>query len=264
MGCIKAMLSLIVLTAVGGICFTQTYSLVQHMIQEADEFRIKVIRVEYSPKYPYPPQEIVDRSVGIENDGFLCGAGIMVEPGKVLTAAHVVEDEGRYMVRIERKNGKLITSECRVEKVDLKHDLALLSCAPIGPCPKSFIRIAGTGIRLNTPVVAVGSPLGLGEKIVSSVGFLSCKYSLTTEDNQFRYTWLASTPSTFGNSGGGVFDANTGVLVGMLIGVTAKSTTAKFVPPDIIADFLKEAPKKASVVQAPKDETLEELLEIEP
>ena len=193
----------------------------------------KIIKLMQRQTYPVLPSLIFERTVGIEFEGDLVGAGIILETGKVLTAAHVVgEDLTQYRVRLRDVSGSVVVSECRLVKIDREADLALLSCFT-----DRYGKIdLGCDASIGTPVVMSGSPVGFNAGLLSGLGFVSRK------ENGF---WIASPSITKGFSGGGVWDVNSGVLIGIVhgfvgnsFGVTAPGITL-FIPSQAVEEFLK-------------------------
>lgn len=235
-----------VLLTTGLFCFITTHMFVDEWLAECNETKYKVVKLIYSPKHPHLPQCALDLAVGIEKNGRLIGAGVIVDSGEVLTAAHVVDDpHAQYHVRFGRdgETGSVLASQAVFVRANEDADLALLKCfTPMKVTPPI---IAGDSIRMYTPLFTIGSPLGPVERVPSPIGYLAAK----NHDFEYKpdFTWMCSIPATFGNSGGGVFDANTGALVGILVaGPQPGHAICSFVAPDVIRGFLNIGSTKIS------------------
>jgi len=80
------------------------------------------------------------------------GSGVVLNGGRVLTNAHVVQGN---RVQVESWNGQLQWAE--VLKLDRRRDLALLRADDLDAPAGSF---AGARVEPGQPVIAVGNPLG--------------------------------------------------------------------------------------------------------
>jgi hypothetical protein len=193
----------------------------------------KIIKLTQRQAYPVLPSLIFERTIGIEFNGALIGAGVILESGRVLTAAHVVvARDGKYMVRLKDTDGVMLVSDFKVIKTNKELDLAQLSCFT-GQFDKLKL---GGDIPLGHPMVMSGSPAGLKVGLLSGLGFLTRK-----EKN----IWFASQTIYFGFSGGGVWDVNSGVLLGIVQSSCFDRDkipipgTAQFIPAKTIEEFLK-------------------------
>lgn len=132
------------------------------------------------------------------------GSGIIVrKDGVILTAAHMTR--GTSLLRVELSNGHVYRAVVMAK--DERLDLALLKL--VGE-PREVLKVARIGKERPSgwPVYAVGNPLGLPWLITSGIisGFT-------------RDFWLLSdTVINPGSSGGGLFDATTGKLMGVTVG----------------------------------------------
>ncbi|NND64548.1 MAG: trypsin-like peptidase domain-containing protein, partial [Gammaproteobacteria bacterium] len=113
------------------------------------------------------------------------GSGVVVADGRVLTAAHVVEDSDAILVYINEE-----FRQARRLATDMEHDLALLSVDTGALNP---LRLAETGLRIREPVWAIGFPLALDQR--TTEGYLR------TDTGKKLYT---SARIDAGNSGGGL------------------------------------------------------------
>lgn len=155
------------------------------------------------------------------------GSGVFVGPRTILTAFHVItrdaEDDGedvRFEAKIEVEvhrnvNGieATIWLPCRVAKHDSNFDLALLVTDDDLP----FVApIAQKMPEIGSAVFIVGSPAG-ASPTTASFGYLASRGG--TGPDELPFLAESSASCFFGNSGGGVWNANTGELIGVLVRV---------------------------------------------
>jgi S1-C subfamily serine protease len=143
----------------------------------------------------------------------------------VLTAYHVIKDnfvtkEGeKEPVQVDiypRKNDR-ITVISEVLQVQTELDVALLRIRtnlianPAKPADPEIL----AGLDLFSKVVTIGCPLGY--EPMPTRGELMSRSKVFDK----RTFWMMSAPTIFGNSGGGVFDAGSGCLLGLLVRIAA-------------------------------------------
>lgn len=163
----------------------------------------------------------------------------------ILTAAHVVEGTKHVLLRQsvvlcgERLAGVSIDGD--VIEVDETLDLALIrprSAKAFSEwCRHVAVIYKGNGVPdVGTAVVHVGSRLGeIGERSIS-FGTISGIARKMESDNARLDQHTA--PASPGSSGGGIFDAHTGELIGVLTrGIS--DTFSFYVPARDINQFLK-------------------------
>jgi hypothetical protein len=133
------------------------------------------------------------------------GTGFFIEPGLVVTNAHVVEASNDVTIRLT--SGRTING--RVSTVSPENDLALVRIDP-APADQSVLRPrSALGVRVGQEVIAIGSALGVLQNtvtrgIVSAIRRVGSVVLLQTD--------AAINP---GNSGGPLLDRS-----GLVIGVT--------------------------------------------
>jgi S1-C subfamily serine protease len=138
----------------------------------------------------------------------------------ILTAWHVVRDiqgdppdtDLPVPVQIYREDGTTRSEKAKLLAHDPKLDAALLEIVTSDElefgarlAPRSRLSEA----RIFDPVVAVGCPLG-NDPIPTRGEIATCHHEVDGE----RY-WMINAPTYIGNSGGGIFDANTHELLGL-------------------------------------------------
>lgn len=157
-------------------------------------------------------------------------SGVIVGKDTVLTAGHCVVGEQITVGDVPAK----------VLKVDKEKDLALLTVPGIS-CPCAPIEVKN--LQIDSPIVTIGFPLG-GPQIATEG-----RVQTTWVDEMPIYEVITS-PVSYGNSGGGVFQKQDGewVLVGILSAVATVdagffripvSHLALAVRGDVIGEFIK-------------------------
>ena len=127
------------------------------------------------------------------------GSGVMVAPGLMLTAAHVV-DSGRVGVGLSQAPAKVV-------KVSKILDLALLEVALACPCAP----VASKAPKVDSPVAAIGYPsFNYAAVQMRTAGHIQGRVE---RDHRLMF----SAPISGGNSGGGLFFGDT--LVGIVVEV---------------------------------------------
>ncbi len=146
------------------------------------------------------------------------GSGVVVAPGMVLTAAHVVEgmDTIEVVVRQRPRPAHLIARDTTI-------DLALLAVDTDGIAPLPLRRSA---LDTKTPVWAIG--YAFGKRLKTGKG------KFRTLANRLIYT---SAPVNFGQSGGGLLSCENGrhVLTGIIRAFGAEKKGGKLVRRDDVS-----------------------------
>lgn len=182
------------------------------------------IRLAPSADNPVPPGEA----------DFCIGAGFKIGRHVVGTAKHVAQDAwGNQRRGLEIQIGdKWVPVSASF--VDPDHDLALLI---VQPDLDGVVQVpAKAPTEVFDPVIVVGNPAG--SSITASVGYLSTKNSLWS--TLVHEPWWQSSANAYGgNSGGPVFDANSGDLIGVLVaGVPGAPNVSMFVPVEFVRALL--------------------------
>jgi S1-C subfamily serine protease len=173
-------------------------------------------------------REIVGPVVQLAGDATV-GSGVLLESRPrpeggfttyMVTSWHVVRDiygspervATPVPVRIYLPEGGLRRETASMVAYDVPLDVALLVldtevAVPCGARLASRERVAG--VRIFDPVYAVGCPLG--NDPIPTAGEIAATQH---EVDGARY-WMISAPTYIGNSGGGIFDAQTHELVGI-------------------------------------------------
>ncbi|MCO5168139.1 MAG: trypsin-like peptidase domain-containing protein [Planctomycetes bacterium] len=139
----------------------------------------------------------------------------------VLTAWHILqkEAEGALLeVDVYEDGQPLRTDRGRVVAHDRRLDLALVEVD--APAPHRHLanlpdRVEMNGLRIFTPIYAIGCPLGYPPLPTSG--------ELTSRDKVLdgNHYWMVNAPTIFGNSGGGIYTAQTHQLIGVLSRISA-------------------------------------------
>jgi|GEM_PF-3215284 len=148
-----------------------------------------------------PTRSVVQVMAQSQCDTSYLGSGVVVEPGIVLTSAHVVLGTNEVKVILE---GKTYYPSAHILAPELDLCLLRVPALPSPPVP----RAADDAIKIGASVQAIGFPGGLHHTVTSGV---------LTERWQFRGSQLLQSDAAIhsGSSGGGLFTEN-----GRLIGIT--------------------------------------------
>jgi S1-C subfamily serine protease len=159
------------------------------------------------------------------------GSGFHIGGGKILTAAHVVEDGDIFPVLIEAK-GTVRTVDGKVAWVDKDYDLALV-VVPTVVFPS--VDLSCRQPVIGEQVEAVGYPLDVG---------LAHTWGRVSAPERERGDWLNSfivdMTIGLGMSGGPLLDRREAKAVGVVVGVY-KFVPFSIVVPSTVACFLIES-----------------------
>lgn len=142
----------------------------------------------------------------------------LVQPRYLLTAAHMVLAEdgsglinGRVSVELGTARNKRWIP-CRILSVTRTYDLCLLECDEDVPVI-SQLTPGKRSIKVGERLLVVGCPLGVPPQV--STGYLRNKDPLVSE--RYHRVWEANAAFNHGNSGGPVFCASCGTVVGVAV-----------------------------------------------
>ena len=154
-------------------------------------------------------------------------SGVMVAKGLLLTAAHCDVGITKY----------------DIVKKDEEKDLMLVRYEPKEPYG---IAPLGASPEVGDVVRAVGYPLAIGVQYTTTGAVQDVVMDEVADAPFFKFLMAASTPVIFGNSGGGLFNAN-----GELVGIASRLASVGygspvthmgfFVNTETMLQFLKEA-----------------------
>jgi S1-C subfamily serine protease len=155
-------------------------------------------------------------TAGSGGDGSL-GSGFLVDRrGRVLTNAHVVDEEKTVTVTFDDGT----ESEATVLGRDPSTDLAVLAVkgVPAGVAPLPLGRSAD--LVVGDPVIAIGNPFGLER--TATTGIVSALKRVISAPNNFQIQNVVQTDAAInqGNSGGPLLDAR-----GRVIGINSQIAT---------------------------------------
>jgi S1-C subfamily serine protease len=139
----------------------------------------------------------------------------------VLTAWHIVQEEvdgARIELDIYENGQQARTERGRVVARDATLDLALIeidATLPHRDVAQLPLPDEVKGLRVFTPIYAIGCPLGYPPLPTSG--------ELTSRDKVLdgNHYWMINAPTIFGNSGGGIFARETHQLIGVLSRISA-------------------------------------------
>lgn len=168
------------------------------------------------------------------------GSGFFIEPGKILTNAHVVEDAYSAEVSSENEYYDQIT----VLKSDIASDLALIEVEDRGEPVLEFEE--EEKIRPGQRVIVIGNPLGL-EKTISD-GLISAIRAVDGKPQAIQI----SAPISPGSSGGPLLNLN-GRVIGVASASIVEGQNLNFaIGVDAIKGFLSisDSPKKLQIAMS--------------
>jgi|GEM_PF-2519277 len=162
------------------------------------------------------------------------GSGVVIAPGMVLTAAHVVDAYYDYGLDLTVVDDDGMEYEASVQEVADVDDLALLSVRGLSAPP--IARATAGALRAGDDVYALGYPLGL-ESLTVTKGIVSA-IDQWIDGLQYVQTDASINP---GNSGGPLLD-DSGRLIGINVMKAGNADNVGFaVPLASIETFLKSA-----------------------
>ena len=185
----------------------------------------------------------------------------------ILTAYHVIKDnrasDDRDQLPIEvdfySDHRPRETATANIVAIHKKFDLALLEVRR--PIIAVEVGLASTercrALGVFSPVVTVGCPLGYPP--------MPTRGELTSKRKMFdgQAFWMTNAPTIFGNSGGGVFDAQSGQLIGLLVRIAAYKKVIDVAVPhlgvvtprDHIHSWLRSTPYSFIAAQARENQS---------
>jgi len=179
--------------------------------------------------------------VRVNNVGHGSGSGTVLAGNYVITAQHVIEGSTDVEVYVHREDGTDQMFPAHVLASDEAKDMAILSVIAKEslPCVSIMKKQAIMDMPLLSKVYVVGFPLRCGPYFTE--GLLVNKQEDMTA---YKDGWMINANIWFGSSGGGVFDAKSGELVGMPVaikcmGANAVSFMACVVPGHRIIEWLE-------------------------
>lgn len=154
---------------------------------------------------PRPASEIAAAATVLVRSPFGHGSGAYLGGGRVITAAHVVEDAGPYTVYFADR----VVGRASIDRLDPINDLALLSVAGLDAAGATALAWGDpTRLRLGEPIIAAGYPSVVGFTVTQGI-FSGLKRD--SGGTEYVQTDAAINP---GNSGGPLVDS-TGRLIGI-------------------------------------------------
>ncbi|MEA5068898.1 S1C family serine protease [Bacillota bacterium Meth-B3] len=139
------------------------------------------------------------------------GSGVVIEPGYVLTNAHVIEQGNTYEVALpsgETTQAKLVGSDFSTDLAVLKVDSSELTPVKVG---------ISSDLLVGSTVIAIGNPGGtvLANTVTSGIVSALERTSVNAQNASRAISYIQHDASiNSGNSGGGLFNIN-GELVGI-------------------------------------------------
>lgn len=168
---------------------------------------------------------------------YTAGSGFYLGDGYVATAHHVVQDYQEVQVKFNvNKFNARVTVDAKIELVFPAQDVAILYVDG-APRDLKVAKMSKDELQWGDPVIITGSPLGIrtaptrGDYVGASQNYVFDK----------DYRWLMC-DSFHGNSGGPVWNAKTGKVVGILVaGPDEYPVMSLMIPVKYIIDSFKAA-----------------------
>ena len=188
----------------------------------------------------FPTSQLRLATYKITGDFGMSGSGVLISPGRLLTAAHVVAN-----LQNGRVNGPDNTRYTyNILKTDIERDIAILDVYLDCPCRP----VADNTPDVDSDVVVVGFPLSAFKTV--TFGLVQ---GTAVQPELKRLVTQISAPVIFGNSGGPVFN-KWGEVIGIVSMVSAAGDgffgyavphIGWTVPVETIKDFIKDvSPQK--------------------
>jgi S1-C subfamily serine protease len=223
-----------------------------------DKVKNSVVRIDTLVQYVNPRITVNDEPFLQEPSGSIGSGFVYDESGKIVTNYHVVQGAQAILVKFLNGNGykgTIVGVEPLIDLAVIQLDPSALYNEKIVPLPLAN----PSEIRIGTPVVAIGNPIGLTgsmtEGIISQVGRI--QKGLFFPDSWVGDLIQTDAPITHGNSGGPLLNFD-GEVVGVNdrgviadissqstepnIGLAISSGTVKRVVDFIIANGSYDAP----------------------
>jgi S1-C subfamily serine protease len=147
------------------------------------------------------------------------GSGVLIEGGRILTAAHVVQtaDTLRVLLADGTQRSAIVVASSP------DHDVAMLQL-DTAPAPTTFARLGHSDhAKIGEPVLVIGAPFGLERSFTA--GHLSGRRVFGDSDRSaLAVTELLQTDAAInrGNSGGPLFNAR-GEVIGIVSQILSQS-----------------------------------------
>jgi len=168
------------------------------------------------------------------------GSGTLLPGNRVLTAEHVVRSAGAGKVIVDVPGLKSsIPATIVMKSVALDLALLQLDYKPELPCVRLMAKDAFDNLPELTKVISAGYPIGRGPYFTE--GRLVIKRTVIPGHGP---RIISSALMFFGSSGGGLFDAKTGELIGVTVsmpvaGMSPVNFMGASVPLDLIVDWFE-------------------------
>ena len=188
----------------------------QHMLDATLKVRAGVI---------IPPLPWIEN--GRPTAGWQYGSGVMASESEMITAAHVIYSRGEICKNIEVEvrgehasrvwvDAKVLSSDKTLDIAVLRLDVKVRKWAELD---------LASGVGPGDAVWVVGCPSALAP--VATLGWVA---AYQDSSGMLSPYWLSGNCIYFGNSGGPVFDANSGKVVGTLLAGTGAPNVSLWVP----------------------------------
>jgi Trypsin-like serine proteases, typically periplasmic, contain C-terminal PDZ domain len=164
---------------------------------------------------------------GTEYTGKMGSGFLSIEPGVIVTCAHVICD-GPYTVNIELNNGESYAAES-VIAMDIEKDIAFIRCSLLSDIP--LLELGNTGdLSFNSILTVIGCPNG-NRNVVTYGDYRA--FQLISEPVLKGENIVTNVHAEHGNSGGPVLDVN-GRVIGMFAATNNLHSVSYAVPVETI------------------------------
>lgn len=190
--------------------------------------------------YAHHPQLLENALIYIETDKSVGSGFIINNEGMCLTCAHVISEAKVIYARVTLENDRKEIHKCKLLYLDKENDYALIKLETKNHYYFAYEE-SYKHLKLGTEIAIVGYPFGIGlsDDVLElsptlTKGYISSKQ--TKNGQKFYYLDALARP---GNSGGPVFEAATGKVIGYLCGAYGDKDN-KIVFMRSLEEFLKK------------------------
>lgn len=187
-------------------------------------FQFGAMALEATPLQPYVPEyrtvrlpvRWYDATVRIKVDGDVSGTGVAIGPNLIATAWHVVDDAKDIEIQIRSAKFRAsVWVDAKVVGQDRNHDCALLM---VDAVLWSWVDVVENPRRELLDETVVFGASG-GGAVVPSLGFFAGDEPGDVVNGHIPGLLVTSNAVHYGNSGGPVFNLESGELLGLVVAV---------------------------------------------
>ena len=172
------------------------------------------------------------------------GSGVCISDKHILTCAHLFDhgpmEDAVIAVQLKgKKHDSLNTLDARIIKIDTTLDIAILEVD--GTLPFSSEVDTSSETSVGDALFVLGAPGGFSANYAVQ-GFLATKgegKNPFADMTGWEHCWSTSARTDQGNSGGPIFNANTGKVIGVLRGGPRGYGVSLFTPVTLVKKWFK-------------------------